>query len=66
MSTCQPDEAASEESDGLQVQSDEEDVQADMSLAGLQDDGTIWGSDESDSAGDRPAGLPESRTVDAH
>uniref|UniRef100_A0A1A7Z6K4 Dysbindin-A-like n=1 Tax=Iconisemion striatum TaxID=60296 RepID=A0A1A7Z6K4_9TELE len=40
----------SEESDEPLVQSDE-DVQANMSLVGLQDAGTTWGSDESDSAG---------------
>ncbi|XP_069028077.1 dysbindin-A [Embiotoca jacksoni] len=43
------EEVASEGSDELQVQSDEEDVQPDMSLAGLQDVGTVRGSDESDS-----------------
>lgn len=41
-------EAASDESDEPLVQSDEEDVQADMSLVGLQDAGTVRGYDESD------------------
>ncbi|KAM4580580.1 dysbindin-A-like isoform 1-T1 [Odontesthes bonariensis] len=45
------EEVASEESDAQLVQSDEEDVQPDMSLVGLQDVGTVWGSDESDSPG---------------
>ncbi|XP_070407896.1 dysbindin-A isoform X4 [Nothobranchius furzeri] len=42
----------SEESDKPLVQSDE-DVQSNVSLVGLQDTGTNWGSDESDSAGDQ-------------
>uniref|UniRef100_A0A1A8MRR0 Dysbindin-A-like n=1 Tax=Nothobranchius pienaari TaxID=704102 RepID=A0A1A8MRR0_9TELE len=42
----------SEESDKPLVQSDE-DVQSNVSLVGLQDAGTNWGSDESDSAGDQ-------------
>lgn len=52
----QEEEVASEESDEPLVQSDEEDVQLDMSLVGLQDVGTVRGSDESDSAGDLPSG----------
>ncbi|XP_071324407.1 dysbindin-A [Trachinotus anak] len=50
------EEVASEESDEPLVQSDEEEVQLDMSLVGLQDVGTARGSDESDSAGDLPSG----------
>ncbi len=50
------DEVASEESDEPLVQSDEEDVQPDMSLVGLQDNGTMKESDESDPAGDLPSG----------
>lgn len=38
----------------LLIQSDEEDVQADMSLVALKDAGTTWDYDESDSAGDLP------------
>ncbi|XP_039973278.1 dysbindin-A [Xiphias gladius] len=53
----QEEEVASEESDEPLVQSDEEDVQLDMSLVGLQDVGTVRGSDESDSAGDLPSGI---------
>lgn len=49
-------EAASDESDEPFVQSDEEDVQADMSLVGLQDVGTVRGCDESDLTGDLPSG----------
>ncbi|XP_061571318.1 dysbindin-A-like [Cololabis saira] len=60
----QQDEA-SEESDELQVQSDEEDVTADTSLAGLQDDGATWGSDESDCVGERPAGGRDRRALEA-
>ncbi|KAM4735129.1 dysbindin-A-like [Anableps anableps] len=51
----QQEEGASEEGEEPLVQSDEEDVQADMSLAAVQDVGTTWGSDESDSAGDKPS-----------
>ncbi|XP_040901304.1 dysbindin-A-like [Toxotes jaculatrix] len=49
------EEVASGESDEPLVQSDEEDVQLDMSLVGLQDVGTVKGSDDSDSAGDLPS-----------
>lgn len=49
----QEEEVASENDDPL-VQSDEEDVQPDMSLVGLQDVDTMRGSDESDSAWDLP------------
>ncbi|XP_059195980.1 dysbindin-A-like [Centropristis striata] len=52
----QEDEAASEESDEPLVQSDEEDIQPDMSLVGLQDVGAMRGSDDSDAAGDLPSG----------
>ncbi|KAM9353328.1 dysbindin-A-like [Symphorus nematophorus] len=52
----QADEAASEESDEPLVQSDEEDVQPDMSLVGLQDATTLRCSDESDPAEDLPSG----------
>ncbi|KAM8871090.1 dysbindin-A-like [Spinachia spinachia] len=52
----QEEEVASEESDKPLVQSDEEDVQADMPLVGLQDVGTRSGSDESDPAGDLTSG----------
>ncbi|XP_044063776.1 dysbindin-A-like isoform X2 [Siniperca chuatsi] len=52
----QEEEVASEESDEPLVQSDEEDIQPDMSLVGLQDVGTMRGSDESDPAGDLPSG----------
>nr|XP_019946687.1 PREDICTED: dysbindin-A-like [Paralichthys olivaceus] len=48
------EEVASEESDEPLVQSDEEEVQPDMSLVGLQD--VERASDESDSAGDLPSG----------
>lgn len=51
----QQEEGPSEESEEPLVQSDEEDVQADMSLVAVQDVSTTWGSDESDSAGDRPS-----------
>ncbi|XP_067367397.1 dysbindin-A-like isoform X2 [Channa argus] len=44
------------ESDDPKVQSDEEDILPDMSLVGLQDVGTVGGSDDSDSAGDLPSG----------
>ncbi|XP_037310114.2 dysbindin-A-like isoform X2 [Pungitius pungitius] len=50
------EEVASEESDEPLVQSDEEDVQPDMSLVGLQDVGTRSGSDESDPAGELTSG----------
>lgn len=50
------EEVASEESDEPLVQSDEEDVQLDMSLVGLQDVSTVKGSDDSDSTGDLPSG----------
>ncbi|XP_031697190.1 dysbindin-A-like, partial [Anarrhichthys ocellatus] len=50
------EEAASEESDEPLVQSDEEEVQPDMSLVGLQDVGARRGSDESDPAGDLSSG----------
>lgn len=36
----------------LLIQSDEDDVQDDMSLVALKDAGTTWDYDESDSAGD--------------
>lgn len=49
-------EAASEESDEAFVQSDEEDIQVDMSLVGLQDVGAVRGCDESDLTGDLPSG----------
>ncbi|XP_033957577.2 dysbindin-A-like [Pseudochaenichthys georgianus] len=48
--------AASEESYEPLVQSDEEDIQPDMSLVALQDVGTLRGSDESDPAEDLPSG----------
>ncbi|KAM9722792.1 dysbindin-A-like [Menidia menidia] len=40
-----------EEGEEQLVQPDEEDVQADTSLVGLQDVGPVWGSDESDESG---------------
>ncbi|XP_068590698.1 dysbindin-A isoform X2 [Cebidichthys violaceus] len=52
----QDEDRASEESDEPLVQSDEEEVQPDMSLVGLQDVGTRRGSDESDPAGDLSSG----------
>lgn len=52
----EPEEEVASESDDPLVQSDEEDIQPDMSLVGLQDVGTMRGSDESDSAGDLPSG----------
>lgn len=52
----QEEEAASEERDKPVVQSDEEDVQLDMSLVALQEVGPVRGSDESDSVGDLPSG----------
>ncbi|XP_042279178.1 dysbindin-A-like isoform X2 [Thunnus maccoyii] len=52
----QEEEVASEESDEPLVQSDEEEIQPDMSLIGQQDVGPLRGSDESDSAGDLPSG----------
>lgn len=51
----QQEEGPSEESEEPLVQSDEEDVQADMSLVAVKDVSTTSGSDESDSAGDRPS-----------
>uniref|UniRef100_A0A8C9YBJ0 Dystrobrevin binding protein 1a n=1 Tax=Sander lucioperca TaxID=283035 RepID=A0A8C9YBJ0_SANLU len=50
------DEADSEESDEPLVQSDEEDVQPDVILVGLQEVGTVRDSDDSDPAGDLPSG----------
>lgn len=50
------EEVASEESDEPLVQSDEEEIQPDMSLVCQQDVGSMRGSDESDSAGDLPSG----------
>lgn len=52
----QEEEAADEEADEPVVQSDEEDVQPDMSLVILQEAGPVRGSDESDSAGDPSSG----------
>ncbi|XP_058504759.1 dysbindin-A-like isoform X2 [Solea solea] len=48
------EEVASEESDEPLVQSDEEDIQPDTSLVGLQD--VVRSSDDSDSTGDLPSG----------
>ncbi|XP_041844121.1 dysbindin-A-like isoform X2 [Melanotaenia boesemani] len=53
--SSQQEEACSEESEEQLVQSDEDDVQPDMELAGLQDGGVVWASDESDSAVDEPS-----------
>ncbi|KAM6936597.1 dysbindin-A-like isoform 1-T1 [Lycodopsis pacificus] len=50
------EEAASEERDEPLVQSDEEEVEPDMSLVGLQDVVARRGSDESDPAGDLSSG----------
>ncbi|XP_023274344.1 dysbindin-A-like [Seriola lalandi dorsalis] len=50
------EEGGSEESDEPLVQSDEEDIQPDMSLVGLQDVCAAKGSDDSDSVGDLPSG----------
>ncbi|KAM6994646.1 dysbindin-A-like [Tautogolabrus adspersus] len=52
----QEEELCSEESNELVVQSDEEDVQPDVSLTGLQYVGTLKGSDDSDPAEDLPSG----------
>lgn len=52
----QEEEVANGESDKPVVQSDEEDVQPDVSLVVIQDGGPIRGSDESDSAGDLASG----------
>lgn len=54
----QEEEVANGESDKPVVQSDEEDVQPDISLVVIQDVGTIRNSDESDSAGDLPSEWP--------
>ncbi|XP_015259310.1 PREDICTED: dysbindin-A-like, partial [Cyprinodon variegatus] len=51
----QQEEGASEEGEKPLVQSDEEDVQADTSLVAVQDIPASSGSDESDSAGDKPS-----------
>ncbi|XP_026227076.1 dysbindin-A-like [Anabas testudineus] len=51
----QEEELASENDDPL-VQLDEEDIQPDLSLVGLQDVGTLRGSDDSDSTGDLLSG----------
>ncbi|XP_061633069.1 dysbindin-A-like isoform X2 [Phyllopteryx taeniolatus] len=50
------DEGLSEDSDEPVVQLDEEDVQPDMTLVGLQDLDHVRGSDDSDSPGDMPCG----------
>ncbi|XP_063341828.1 dysbindin-A isoform X3 [Pelmatolapia mariae] len=50
------EELASQESDELLVQSDEEDIHPDMALVGLHDVGTLRGSDDSDSSGDLRTG----------
>lgn len=52
----QEEDMGSEGSNGLLVQLDEEDIQPDISLVGLQDVDAGRGSDESDSAGDLPSG----------
>ncbi|XP_029927365.1 dysbindin-A-like isoform X2 [Myripristis murdjan] len=52
----QEEEVASEDSDEPLVQSDEEDVQVDMSLVVLPEVGPARSSDESDSAGDLRSG----------
>lgn len=49
-------EAASEENDDPLVQSDEEGIQTDMPLAGLQDVDTERGCDEHELIGDLPPG----------
>lgn len=49
-------EGASEGSDELLVQSDEEEVQPDTSLVDMQDVDPVKDSDDSDSAGDLPSG----------
>ncbi|MEQ2176914.1 hypothetical protein AMECASPLE_037605 [Ameca splendens] len=51
----QEEGGASEDSEEPRVQSDEEDVQADMSLIAVLKMGTTLCSDESDSAGDNPS-----------
>lgn len=50
INSSQPDQAAETQQEEPLVQSDEEDVQADMFLAAVQDVGTAWDSDESDGA----------------
>ncbi|XP_008431066.1 dysbindin-A-like [Poecilia reticulata] len=50
INSSQSDQAAEWQQKEPLVQSDEEDVQADMSLAAVQDVGTVWDSDESDGA----------------
>uniref|UniRef100_A0A3B3WG43 Dystrobrevin binding protein 1b n=1 Tax=Poecilia mexicana TaxID=48701 RepID=A0A3B3WG43_9TELE len=50
INSSQSDRAAEWQQEEPLVQSDEEDVQADMSLAAVQDVGTVWDSDESDGA----------------
>ncbi|XP_077432524.1 dysbindin-A-like [Vanacampus margaritifer] len=50
------DEGPSEDSDEPVVQSDEDDVEPDMTLIGLQDLDQVRSSDESDSPGDVPCG----------
>ncbi|PWA26305.1 hypothetical protein CCH79_00018803, partial [Gambusia affinis] len=50
INSSQSDQAAERQQEEPLVQSDEEDVQADMSLAAVQDVGTAWDSDESDGA----------------
>lgn len=52
----QEEEVTSEESDEPLVQSDEEDIQPDMSLIGQQGVCPMRGSDESDSEGELPSG----------
>ncbi|XP_070767799.1 dysbindin-A [Enoplosus armatus] len=52
----QEEAVASEERDEPLVQSDEEDVQPDTTLVGLQDVGAMRGSDDSDPGGDLPSG----------
>lgn len=52
----QEEETGTEESDEPEVQSDEEDVQPDLSLSALQDVGTLKVSDDSDPAEDLPSG----------
>ncbi|XP_054638851.1 dysbindin-A-like isoform X2 [Dunckerocampus dactyliophorus] len=55
-SECVPeDERVSEDSDDHVVQSDEEDIQPDMTLVGLQDVDAAGGSADSDSTGDVPS-----------
>ncbi|XP_076004610.1 dysbindin-A-like isoform X2 [Genypterus blacodes] len=53
--TEQDEEAASKARDEPVVQLDEEDVQFDMSLAAMQEVGSVRDSDESDSVGDLPS-----------